>query len=175
MSSFNLKSKSVVDSLVRLGETYYKASFVHHKWVDQKVQYITILDTQYVDAYVELLNDSLSRDYNLTEYLFEMAKEFPGVYLCGAVLASKKENDKEILRKVDSRIILGNGNKFISSDDIFDMYKSACIYSHIGYPRTIEMSCSMRKRKICPDDNLLILSHTEVLEEKEEDVKGKVN
>jgi hypothetical protein len=144
-----------------VGDVYKRASFISHKWTEQRIQYITILDQDFTPAYVEMLKDPLSKEYNLTEFLFEMAKEFPGVYLCSAIISAKKDTEEGYSKKIDARLILGYENKFLSSDDIFDMYKSGCLFAHIGYPKSIEMSCSMKKRKICPDDNLLMLSHVE--------------
>jgi hypothetical protein len=176
MSSHNLKTLNVIDSLARVGPSYRKTSFVHHKWKEQRVQYATVVDTDYVEAYTQLLRDPLSKEYNLTEFVFEMAKEFPGAYLCTAILVSSKDTEYGFqTRKVDARLILNYNHKFLSSDDIFDMYKSVCVFAHIGLPKTIEMSCSMKKRTICPDDNLLMLSHTEELSEIRDNVKGKVS
>lgn len=167
---YTLKECRTVDCLVEIHSKYIPAAFITCKYEEIKVVLSFIVLKGQVSSLEEILKTVIiPADLNLTEFIFREYRDFTGLLMIVSTKLDKRATN------IESKVILGQDPGF-STDNILDMYKSACIFSHIGFPTSgIQMSCLTRGRDkgICVDENLLSLAFKQ--EWKTEESHGHVN
>lgn len=150
-NSYKLKSLEIIQSKARIDKEYIDVSFLTQSWVGTKSKFLVAIETDFECAYTELLQDPISKEFKLDEYLFELSKDFSGLFY-------STETKVSPTGKIKSRMILNNGNTRLSSADLLDMYQSSCLFAKIGFPKTVSID-TVTERTDSASDTLLLLQH----------------
>ena len=153
-----LKNLKVIDSIAKINNNYEKVCFFLFKWKNSRVHNSIVIKQPIKSIIESIINNhfyTLDKSNNLSEQIFNFIKEYQDLVLATSDRIQIKDNNADL----NSKVLLG---KYLSipSDEIFEIYKSCCIFNEIGDPSRIgiHMSCDIRGRKkgICLDESLLV-------------------